>query len=66
VAGEGSWPACIPLAYSTHELAYSTHELAYSTHELGIRPEAYDPKLDAGFAPLREQDLTAASFGEAA
>jgi hypothetical protein len=31
----------------------------YSTHELGIRPEAYDPKLDAGFTPLREQDLTA-------
>ena len=38
----------------------------YSTRELGIRPEAYDPKLNAGFAPLREQELTAASFGEAA
>ena len=51
-AGEGPWPACIPLSYSTHELA--------------IRPEAYDPKLDAGLGPLREEDLTAASVGEAA
>jgi hypothetical protein len=32
----------------------------YSTHELGIQPEAYDPKLDVDFTPLREQDLTAA------
>ncbi|MEK0098670.1 hypothetical protein WDA79_09185 [Streptomyces sp. A475] len=31
----------------------------YSTHELGIQPEAYDPKLDVDFTPLREQDLTA-------
>ncbi|GLX50197.1 hypothetical protein Shyhy01_31470 [Streptomyces hygroscopicus subsp. hygroscopicus] len=38
----------------------------YSTHELGIQPEAYDPKLDVGFAPLREQDLTAAVLGQAA
>ncbi|UFQ99894.1 transposase [Streptomyces sp. Go40/10] len=29
----------------------------YSTHELGIRPEAYDPKLDVDFTPLREQNL---------
>ncbi|MFJ4519266.1 hypothetical protein [Streptomyces sp. NPDC088816] len=38
----------------------------YSTHELGIQPEAYDPKLDVDFAPLREQDLTTAGFGTAA
>ncbi|WP_185303067.1 hypothetical protein [Streptomyces finlayi] len=25
----------------------------YSTHELGIQPEAYDPKLDVDFTPLR-------------
>ncbi|MFE4832634.1 Tn3 family transposase [Streptomyces sp. NPDC056672] len=30
----------------------------YGTHELGIQPEAYDPKLDVDFTPLREQDLT--------
>ncbi|MFE5192016.1 Tn3 family transposase [Streptomyces sp. NPDC056628] len=38
----------------------------YSTHELGIQPDAYDPKLDVDFTPLREQDLTAASLGQAA
>ncbi|MCX3059648.1 hypothetical protein [Streptomyces beihaiensis] len=43
----------------------------YSTHELGIEPEAYDPKLDVDFAPLREQDgapqdLTTVGFGRAA
>jgi hypothetical protein len=38
----------------------------YSTHELGIQPEAYDPKLDVDFTPLREQDLTAAVLGQAA
>ncbi|MFB7739744.1 Tn3 family transposase [Streptomyces sp. NPDC056112] len=38
----------------------------YSTHELGIEPEAYDPKLDVDFAPLREQDLTSTGFTEAA
>ncbi|MFF3517280.1 hypothetical protein [Streptomyces sp. NPDC002573] len=32
----------------------------YSTHELGIQPEAYDPKLDVDFTPLREQDRAAA------
>ncbi|WP_435603538.1 hypothetical protein [Streptomyces sp. bgisy130] len=39
-----------------------------STHELGIQPEAYeyDPKLDVGVTPLREQDLTAAGLGQAA
>ncbi len=42
------------------------HPALLFNHELGIRSEAYDPKLDAGFAPLREQDLTPASFGEAA
>ncbi|WP_406403881.1 Tn3 family transposase [Streptomyces uncialis] len=38
----------------------------YSTHEVGIQPEAYDPKLDVDFAPLREQGLTAAGLGQAA
>ncbi|MFF4795786.1 Tn3 family transposase [Streptomyces sp. NPDC001276] len=38
----------------------------YSTHELGIQPEAYDPKLDVDFTPLREQDLAAAGFTAAA
>ena len=38
----------------------------YSTHELGIQPEAYDPKLDVDFTPLREQDLTTAGLGQAA
>ncbi|MCX4538162.1 hypothetical protein [Streptomyces sp. NBC_01669] len=38
----------------------------YSTHELAIQPEAYDPKLDVDFTPLREQDLTAAGLGQAA
>jgi hypothetical protein len=27
----------------------------YSIHELGIQPEAYDPKLEVDFTPLREQ-----------
>lgn len=27
---------------------------AYSTHELGIQPEAFDPKLDVDFTPLRD------------
>ncbi|MFP1626334.1 Tn3 family transposase [Streptomyces sp. 5K101] len=38
----------------------------YSTHELGIEPEAYDPKLDVDFTPLRDPDLTAAGLGQAA
>ncbi|WLQ38285.1 Tn3 family transposase [Streptomyces castrisilvae] len=38
----------------------------YSTHELGIQPDAYDPKLDVDFAPLREQDPSVAGFGQAA
>ncbi|MGP3973353.1 Tn3 family transposase [Streptomyces sp. 8N114] len=38
----------------------------YSTHELGIQPEAYDPKPDVDFTPLREQDLAATGFGTAA
>ncbi|MFG2716608.1 Tn3 family transposase [Streptomyces goshikiensis] len=38
----------------------------YGTHELGIHPEAYGPKLDVDFTQLREQDLTAAGFGQAA
>ena len=38
----------------------------YSTHELGIQPEAYDPKPDVDFAPLREADPAAAGFGQAA
>ncbi|WP_392674474.1 Tn3 family transposase [Streptomyces sp. LN785] len=38
----------------------------YSTHELGVQPEAYDPKLDIDFTPLREQDPMAAGLGQAA
>ncbi|MFD0229486.1 Tn3 family transposase [Streptomyces hirsutus] len=38
----------------------------YSTHELGIQPDAYDPKLDVDFTPLREQGPTAAGLGQAA
>ncbi|MFG3552367.1 hypothetical protein [Streptomyces sp. NPDC047725] len=38
----------------------------YSTHELGIQPDAYDPKLDVDFTPLREQDPTTFGFGQAA
>ncbi|MFD7065395.1 Tn3 family transposase [Streptomyces sp. NPDC059906] len=38
----------------------------YSTHELGIQPDAYDPKLDADFTPLREQEPSVAGFGQAA
>ncbi|MBT2407263.1 MULTISPECIES: Tn3 family transposase [unclassified Streptomyces] len=38
----------------------------YSTHELAIRPDAYDPKLDVDFTPLREQDLTTAGLSQAA
>ncbi|MFF5265135.1 Tn3 family transposase [Actinomadura viridis] len=38
----------------------------YFTHELGVQPEAYAPKLDVGFTPLRDQDPAAAGFGQAA
>ncbi|MCE7082870.1 transposase [Streptomyces sp. ST2-7A] len=38
----------------------------YSTHEPGIRPDAYDPKLDVDFTPPREQDLTTVGLGQAA
>ncbi|MCX5315980.1 Tn3 family transposase [Streptomyces sp. NBC_00154] len=38
----------------------------YSTHELGNQPDAYDPKRNVAFAPLREQDLTTAGLGQAA
>ncbi|UNO43327.1 transposase [Streptomyces sp. MST-110588] len=38
----------------------------YSTHELGIRPEAYDPKLDVDFTQLREQEPAASGFGTVA
>lgn len=31
-----------------------------------VRPEAYDPKLDVDFPPLRDQDPAAAGFGRAA
>ncbi|MGW2569987.1 hypothetical protein [Streptomyces sp. NPDC001537] len=34
--------------------------------ELGIQPDAYDPKLDVDFTPLREQDLTAVGLDQAA
>ncbi|MFB6668482.1 hypothetical protein [Streptomyces parvus] len=38
----------------------------YSTRELGIQPDAYGPKLDVDFTPLRQQDLTTAGLGQAA
>jgi len=38
----------------------------YSTHELGIQPEAYDPRLDVDFTPLRGQGLTVTGLGQAA
>ncbi|MFI6061809.1 Tn3 family transposase [Streptomyces sp. NPDC051286] len=38
----------------------------YSIHELGIQPEAYDPKLDVDFTPLRDEGPTAAGFSRAA
>nr|WP_272918594.1 Tn3 family transposase [Streptomyces sp. HUCO-GS316] len=38
----------------------------YSTNGLGILPEAYDPKLDVDFTPLREPDPAAAGSGQAA
>ena len=44
----------------------SIRPLSYPAREPGIRPEAHDLELDAGLAPLREQGLTAAGFGEAA
>lgn len=53
-----------------HNLPYLTEHInrfgEYGTHELGIQPEAYDPKADVDFTPLREQDLTAAGLGQAA
>ena len=38
----------------------------YCTHELGIQPEAYDPKLDVDFTPLREHGPGADGLGQAA
>ncbi|MFC8705855.1 hypothetical protein ACFUIV_27230 [Streptomyces anulatus] len=38
----------------------------YSTHELGIQPEAYDPKLDVDFTQLRDENVNAEGFGQAA
>ncbi|MFI6408542.1 hypothetical protein [Streptomyces sp. NPDC050548] len=34
----------------------------YSTHELGIQPDAYDPKLDVGFTPLRGDEPATEGF----
>ncbi|MFF0751909.1 hypothetical protein [Streptomyces sp. NPDC004267] len=33
---------------------------------VGFQPEAYDPKLDVDFTPLRERGLIAAGLGQAA
>ncbi|MGW5125280.1 Tn3 family transposase [Streptomyces sp. NPDC004069] len=38
----------------------------YSTHELGIQPDAYGPKLDVDFTQLRDDNVTAEGFGQAA
>ncbi|MCX5114946.1 hypothetical protein OOK13_42210 [Streptomyces sp. NBC_00378] len=46
--------------------AKSAEESEDSTHELGIQPEAYDPKLDVDFTPLRGQDPAAGGFVAAA
>ncbi|MFI6288639.1 hypothetical protein ACIBCM_28490 [Streptomyces sp. NPDC051018] len=51
---------------SPHLIEHINRFGEYSTHELGIQPEAYDPKLDVGFTPLRDQDLAAAGFGQVA
>ncbi|MCX4688624.1 Tn3 family transposase [Kitasatospora purpeofusca] len=57
-------------ADSAHISSYLTEHInrfgECSTHELGIQPDAYDPKLDVDFIPLREQDLTAAGLDQAA
>ncbi|MFE4173896.1 Tn3 family transposase [Streptomyces sp. NPDC056909] len=51
-----------------HSSPYLTEHInrfgEYGTHELGIQPEAYDPKFDVDFTPLREQDLTPAGLGQ--
>lgn len=31
-----------------------------------MQPEAYDPRLDVDFTPLRKQDLATAGLGQAA
>ncbi|MEU8837299.1 Tn3 family transposase [Streptomyces sp900116325] len=51
---------------SPYPTKHSNRFGGYSTHELGIHPEAYHPKLDVDFTPLREQDVTAAGLGQAA
>lgn len=61
-AGLGKNATCISPYLTEHINRFGE----YSTHELGIQPEAYDPKLDVDFTPLREQDLTAAGLGQAA
>ncbi|MEV0604235.1 Tn3 family transposase [Streptomyces sp. NPDC050315] len=38
----------------------------YSTHELSLEPEAYDPRLNVDFTPLRGPDAATAGFGRAA
>ncbi|WP_263303340.1 transposase [Streptomyces sp. 135] len=38
----------------------------YSTHELGIQPEAYETNLDVDFTQLRDGNVTAEGFGQAA
>ncbi|GAB3106023.1 hypothetical protein GCM10027160_01080 [Streptomyces calidiresistens] len=38
----------------------------HGTRELGVRPEAYDPKPDVDFTPLREQAPTATGLPRAA
>lgn len=38
----------------------------YSTRELGIQPDAYDPKLDVDFTPLRGDEPATEGFSQAA
>jgi hypothetical protein len=47
------------------DLRYASRAQDERVLSLG-RPEAYDPKLDVDFTPLRDQDPAAVAFGEAA
>ncbi|MFF5129313.1 hypothetical protein ACFY41_20560 [Streptomyces syringium] len=38
----------------------------YSTHELGDEPDAYDPRLDVDFTPLRGDEPATEGFSQAA
>ncbi|MDH6131448.1 hypothetical protein P3T37_000817 [Kitasatospora sp. MAA4] len=58
------------LALKAHISPYLTEHIErfgeYSTHELGIRPEAYETKLDVDFKALRDANPPAEGFSQAA